>query len=208
MSGLGYEASRARGPTELGEPFAGLRPEDSLRGLFFRSVQDGMLTLLGEEAMEECLEECSGEREFKDFFAYPATDFLRMVRRATGLMEEKGYGPEETLRMLGHLGTATFLKSTIGGAMDLLSSGSPRRMLENLPAAYPVLSPKGGTLSVVMPGSTCARVLFSRDILPSAYLEGLLEALLKKSGARGVRIEGQRPGPLSSEFLLSWTEAS
>lgn len=204
MSGLGCEAIRT---AELGELSVGLRPDDSLRGLFFRSVLDAMLTLLGEQAMEQCLEECSGERVFKDFFSYPAEDFLRMVRRATWLMEARGYESEETLRMLGHLGMAAFLKSTIGGAMDLLSSGSPRRMLENLPAAYPVLSPRGGTLTVSTPGSTCARVVFSRDVLPGAYLEGLLEALLKKAGARGVRIEGGRPGPLSCEFVLSWTEA-
>jgi uncharacterized protein (TIGR02265 family) len=197
-----------RGPTgaELGHLLTGLEPQDTLRGMFFRSVQEAMLTLLGEAAMEACLEECTGERDFVDFFAYPASDFLRMVGRAAWLMEERGCEGEETLRMLGHLGTAAFLKSPVGRAMDVLSSGTPRRVLENLPMAYQVLSPKGGPLAVTTLGPTRARVTFSRDVLPCAYLEGLLEALLKKAGARGVRIEGRRVGPFISEYLLSWTE--
>ncbi|MFY0582380.1 TIGR02265 family protein [Cystobacter fuscus] len=86
--------------------------------------------------------------------------------------------------MLGHLGTAAFLKSPAGKAMDVLASGTPRRVLENLPMAYQMISPKGGPLSVTALGPTRARVNFQRDVLPCAYLEGLLEALLKKAGAR------------------------
>ncbi|WNG21663.1 TIGR02265 family protein [Cystobacter fuscus] len=206
MSGLGAEAYRVQTGAELGHLLTWLGPEDTLRGMFFRSLQDAMLTLLGEAAMEACLEEVSGERDFVDFFAYPAVDFLRMVRRAAWLMEERGCEGQETLRMLGHLGTAAFLKSPAGKAMDVLASGTPRRVLENLPMAYQMLSPKGGPLSVTALGPTRARVNFSRDVLPCAYLEGLLEALLKKAGARGVRIEGRRVNSFSCEFLLSWTE--
>ncbi|MFY0582381.1 TIGR02265 family protein [Cystobacter fuscus] len=90
MSGLGAEAYRVQTGAELGHLLTWLGPEDTLQGMFFRSLQDAMLTLLGEAAMEACLEEVSGERDFVDFFAYPAVDFLRMVRRAAWLMEERG----------------------------------------------------------------------------------------------------------------------
>ena len=82
-----------------------LLPVDQAEELFSADAgepAEAFLTLLGEAAMEACLEECSGERDFVDFFAYPATDFLRMVRRASLLMQERGWGSEETLRMLGH----------------------------------------------------------------------------------------------------------
>ena len=66
MSGPNGEAFRVQSGTELGHLLMRLGPEDTLRGMFFRSVQDTMLTLLGEKAMEACLEECTGEREFVD----------------------------------------------------------------------------------------------------------------------------------------------
>ena len=181
-----------------------LSPGDSLRGMFFRSVHEALLALRGEAALEACLEECGGVRDFVDFFAYPASDFLRMIQRASWLMTEGECDSEETLRMLGHLGTAVFLKSPVGRAMDVLSSGTPRRVLENLSMAYQALTPMGGPLTVTWLSSSRARVTFSRDLLPRPYLEGLLEALLKKAGARGVRVEGQRLAPLSSEYELTW----
>ncbi|WP_434384965.1 TIGR02265 family protein [Melittangium boletus] len=190
---------------ELAQHLAWLSPQDTLRGMFFRSVQEALLALRGEAALEVCLEACGGVRDFVDFFAYPARDFVRMLGRAATLMAEGDCSSEDMMRMLGYLGTAVFLKSPVGRAMDVLSSGTPRRVLENLPMAYQVLTPMAGPLTVTWLSPTRARVTFTRSLLPSAYLEGLLEALLKKAGARGVRVACQRLGPLSSEHDLTWS---
>ena len=78
------------------------------------------------------------------------------------------------------------------------------RVVENLPMAYKVTTPAGGTCSVVFWGHTSGRVHFERDFLPRPYVEGSLEAHLKKAGARALRITGRLKGPLSSEYELSW----
>ncbi len=181
-----------------------LTPETTVLGVFFRGVLDAVRALQGEEAMEQCREECQGARDFVDFFAYPASDFLRVLRRAGWVMEGKTGGFEETMRILGYLGMAAFLRSQAGRAVELLMSGTPRRVVENLPTAYKLTTPSGGPVSVVWWGQTGARILFTRDALPRPYLEGSLEAQLQKAGARGVRILGRALGPLSSEYNVAW----
>jgi len=206
MSGISGEwhTVPSEAELELEHRLALATPRDTMRGMFFRSVQEAVLALKGTAAMEECLEECGGVRGFVDFFAYPAGDFLRMLRRAAWLMGGATGGFEEAMRMLGHLGTAAFLGSQAGNAMEVLISGTPRRVVENLPMAYKVTTPAGGTCSVVFSGHTRGRVHFGRDFLPRPYVEGSLEAHLKKAGARALRITGRLTGPLASEYELSW----
>lgn len=199
----GWDTVRQEAEQELEHRLSLVAPTDTIRGMFFRSVQQAMLVLKGAAAMEECLGEC-GERDFVDFFAYPAGDFLRMLRRAAVLLGGPAGGFEETLRVLGHMGTAAFLDSQAGNAMEVLISGTPRRVLENLPMAYLVTTPTGGSLSVVWSGHTHGRIIFSRDFLPRPYVEGSLEAHLKKAGARAVRVAGRLTGALSSEYEVSW----
>ncbi|ATB29779.1 TIGR02265 family protein [Melittangium boletus] len=202
---IGIEERTALAGQELSQQLAWLSPEDTLRGMFFRSVQEALLALRGEAALEACLEECGAGRDFVDFFAYPAKDFVKLLGRAAWLMAEGECDVEEMMRMLGHLGTAVFLKSPVGRAMDVLSSGTPRRVLENLPMAYQVLTPMGGPMVVTWLSPTRARVTFTRALLPRPYLEGLLEAMLKKAGARGVRVASHRLGPMMSEYDLTWS---
>lgn len=178
--------------------------QDTIRGMHFRSVKDAMLALKGPAAMEECLAECGGVRTFVDLFSYPAGDFLRMARRAAWMMEGSAGGFEQAMRMLGYMGTAVFLGSQVGKAMQVLISGTPRRVLEYLPMAYKVVMPAGSGISVSFPEHTRAFITFERDFLPRQYVEGSLEAHLKQAGARSARIVAQKTGPLSCVVELNW----
>ena len=200
-----WKTVREEAQEELEQRLEQVLPTDRVRGVFFRSVQQAMLALKGEAAMEKCLAECE-ERNFVDFFAYPAADFLRMLRRAAWLLGAEAGGFQETLRVLGHMGTAAFLNSQAGNAMEVLISGTPRRALESLPMAYLVTTPTGGTLSVSWLGHMHSRIVFSRDFLPRPNVEGSLEAHLKKAGARAIRVTGRWTGGLSSEYDLVWEQ--
>ena len=178
--------------------------QDTIRGMHFRSVKDAMLALKGPAAMEECLSECGGVRTFVDLFSYPAGDFLRMARRAAWMIEGTAGGFEQAMRMLGYMGTAVFLGSQVGKAMQVLISGTPKRVIEYLPLAYKVTTPGGGACSVAFPDLTTGIVTFERDFLPRPYVEGSLEAHLKQAGARSARINGRMTGPLSCEYELTW----
>jgi uncharacterized protein (TIGR02265 family) len=188
---------------ELEQRLAVLTPEDTVRGLFFRGVQEAVLELRGPAAVEECFAEC-GERKFVDFFAYSGADFLRLLRRTVGLLDGKNSSFEGTLRRLGNLGTSAILRSPAGQAVRLIVSGTPRRILESLPMAYAMTSPAGGACKVALTGPTSGRILFERDVVPCSYVVGSLETHFLKEGARGLRISGRVTGPLSSEYELSW----
>lgn len=206
MSGISGEwhTVRSEAEQELEHRLSLTTPADTMRGMFFRSVQEAVHAMKGEAAVEACLEEGGSVRSFVDFFAYPTGDFLRVLRRSTWVLSGAVGGFEETMRMLGHLGTAAFLGGLAGNVMQVLFTGTPRRVLENLPMSYKVMMPTGGALSVVWLGHTSCRVCFSRDFLPRPYVEGSLEAQLKKSGAHSLRITGRLTGALSSEYDVSW----
>jgi uncharacterized protein (TIGR02265 family) len=206
MNGVSEElqAVRSEAELEVEHRLAQVTPRDTMRGMFFRSVKEAMFALRGQGAMEECLQECGGVRSFVDLFAYPAEDFLRMARRAAWMMQGPAGGFEQSMRMLGYMGTAVFLGSQVGKAMQVLISGTPKRVIEYLPMAYKVTTPAGGACSVVFPGHTRALVTFERDFLPRPYVEGSLEAHLKQAGASSARIVGRMTGPVSCEYELSW----
>ncbi|HYO71043.1 MAG TPA: TIGR02265 family protein, partial [Archangium sp.] len=150
MSGVSEElqAVPSEAELEVAHRLTQVTPRDTMRGMFFRSVKEAMFALRGHAAMEECLEECGGVRSFVDLFAYPAEDFLRMARRAAWMMQGAAGGFEQSMRMLGYMGTAVFLGSQVGKAMQVLISGTPKRVIEYLPMAYKVTTPAGGACSV------------------------------------------------------------
>lgn len=206
MSGVSEQLHTMRSEAELEveHRLAHVTSQDTMRGMFFRSVKEAMFALNGHSAMEECLQECGGVRTFVDLFAYPAEDFLRMARRAAWRMEGAAGGFEQAMRMLGYMGTAVFLGSQVGKAMQVLISGTPKRVIEYLPLAYKVTTPGGGACSVAFPDLNTGIVTFERDFLPRPYVEGSLEAHLKQAGARSARITGRMTGPLSCEYELTW----
>lgn len=200
-----WQAVRSEAEVELENRLSLASPQDMVRGMFFRSVREAVLALAGPEAVEDCLADCASGSGFVDFFSYPTQDFLRVLRRAARRMSGAAGGFEGAMRVLGHLGTASFLESPAGNAAHVVLAGSPRQVLENLPLAYKLMMPAGGTMTVARDGYTRSRVLLTRDFLPCSYMEGSLEAQLKKAGASGLRLSGRRTGPLSSEYELSWT---
>ncbi|MFL5359116.1 TIGR02265 family protein [Archangium sp.] len=207
MTGISgeWQAVRSEAEQELEQRLSLASSEDMVRGMFFRSVREAVHALAGPEAVEDCLAGCTSGGGFVDFFAYPTRDFLRVLRRAARRMSGAVGGFEGAMRVLGHLGTAAFLESPAGNAAHVVLAGSPRQVLENLPLAYRLMMPAGGTMTVSRDGYTRSRVLLTRDFLPCSYMEGSLEAQLKKAGASGLRVTGRRTGSLSSEYELSWT---
>ncbi|WNG41399.1 DUF2378 family protein [Archangium violaceum] len=204
ISGEWHAVMASEGERELEYRLSLAGPEDTMRGVFFRSTQEAVLAMKGPAAVTDILEEGGGARGFVDFFAYPTKDFLRVLKRAAWLLGGSVGGFDAAMRVLGNLVTSSFLGSLLGNTIHVLFTGTPRRVLENLPMAYKLMMPTGGGLSVVWLGHTHCRIVFERDFLPRSYVEGSLEAHLKKAGARSLRITGRLTGSLSSEYDVSW----
>jgi uncharacterized protein (TIGR02265 family) len=188
---------------ELERRLALATPEDSVRGMFFRSVVEVMRALENEEVVERCLREC-GERRFVDFTCYPTGSFLRLLWTAAWLLKD-GYGDfEGALLALGRRGAMDFFASSTGRPLQVLLGGDPKRLLDSLPMAYAVASSTGSGRCQVTSGEHMALVLLDRDFLPRPYVEGALMSALEVVGAREPWVKGRHMGPLASEYVLTW----
>jgi uncharacterized protein (TIGR02265 family) len=188
---------------ELEQRLTLVTPSDSVRGMFFRSVLEVVRALGDEEAVERCLEAC-GERRFTEFNGYPTSTFLRLLRMAARLLGD-GYGDfGGALRALGRRGATDFFASATGRPLRGMLMGDPKRLLDSLPMAYAVASANGGQCAVRWMGPRSALVLFNRDFLPCAYLEGAMAAAFEVVGVREARVSGRMTGSLASEYTLTW----
>jgi uncharacterized protein (TIGR02265 family) len=177
-------------------------PQDTVRGVFFNGALSAVRKLGDEEGVRRCLE-ASGEQKFLDFFSYPLEAFLRLLACAARRLGMRLGCIEAALRELGRQANADFLASPVGRAAVLLSSGSPRRLMNSAPDIYRQ-SMSFGVREVVWTGPTRGRVRLHGDLLPSACHEGVLEALLQAAGGRGVRVAREWTQGLDAEYAFSW----
>ena len=188
---------------DLEERLSLATPGDAVRGLFSKGILNALRSLLGEPAVEHCLEVC-GERKFVDFFNYPVRTHLLVVFTGARLLAPRYGGMEQALRQLGRNSTADFLNSTAGKTMQLIARGNPTKLLDTLPFAYQV-SLSFGTQTLEWEGPTSGRYILRRDFIPLPSHEGVLEALLETSRARDVKVRGRRTGGLlDTEYTFSW----
>ncbi|HEX8436345.1 TIGR02265 family protein [Archangium sp.] len=177
-------------------------PEDTVRGVFFNGALAAVRELGDAEAVRCCLE-ASGEERFLDYFSYPLEAFLRLLACAARKLRGRFGCMEGALRELGRHANADFLASPVGRAAVLLASGSPRRMMDTVPDLYRQ-SWSFGAREVVWTGPSSGRVRLHGDLLPSACHEGVLEALLRAAGGRGVRVAREWTHGLDGEYAFSW----
>jgi uncharacterized protein (TIGR02265 family) len=178
------------------------RPEDTARGLFFNGTLEAIRSLGGEAVVAECLA-VSGQERFVDFFSYPMRVHLLIVATALRELRLDPEGTGATLRQLGRRAGLDFLASAAGRVMMVLSKRDRRALLSSLPSAYGV-SVSFGEQSVVWTGPRSGRFVLKRDFMPVFFHEGVLEAVLERSGARGVEVRGGWMDGLDSECEFSW----
>jgi uncharacterized protein (TIGR02265 family) len=175
---------------------------DTARGMFLRATLEAVRTLGEEEAVRRCQQE-SGEEKLVDFFAYPISANLRMVFTAARLLEGRYGSIEDALRQLGRCAAASFLASTAGLALQLLSRGDAKRLVGNLPSVYRA-SVNFGERSVVWLGPASGRFSMRREFMPYPFQEGLLLGVLEKANVKGARVRGFQLSVLESDYELSW----
>ena len=178
-------------------------PSDAARGMFLNSTVEAVRALGDEELVRRCLE-VGGEEKVVDFFVYPIATNLRMVFAAARMLEEKYGSLDAAMRQLGRLAARSFLSSTAGLALQMLSRGDAKRLVGNLPSTYRA-TVSFGVRSVVWTGATSGRVTMRREFMPYPFHEGLLLGLLEKSQARNVQVRGHQLSTLESDYDICWT---
>ena len=178
-------------------------PADTARGLFFSGMLSS-LEALGDEALAKRCLEVSGQTRFIEFFSYPIGVYLQMVSCALPMLEQRHGSGEEALRQVGVRATKSFLETTSGRALLLLSGRSPKRIVSALPGAYKV-STTFGERRVEWTSHQSGRLVGKREFLPYPFHEGVLLAMLEVTGAQGVQVRGRATSELDNECEFSWT---
>ncbi len=187
---------------ELSWRMAAAAPEDTVQGSFVNGTLAAVRKLGDAETVRCCLE-ASGEKKFIDFFSYPLRGFLRLLECAARRLGARWGGGEVVLRELGLHAHTDFLVSPVGKTAVLMSYGSPRKLVDTAPDIYRH-SMSFGEQEVVWTGPSSGRFRLRGDFLPSVCHEGVLEALIRVAGGRGVRVERAWAHGLEGEYRFSW----
>jgi uncharacterized protein (TIGR02265 family) len=175
--------------------------EDMAGGLFLRGTLKAVRAL-GDEALVARSSAACGQTNFLEFFNYPASVLLRLLAEAVPSLAQRHGDVAHALWLLGNCVGRDFLDSESGRAMCQLLRREAKRLMNHLPAAYQLSLT--GTRAVQWLGPQHCRFVMTHDVLPAAFHEGLLVALLEHMDTRRIHVEGVQTGPLAREFDISW----
>lgn len=178
-------------------------PTDTAHGMFFSGVLETVRTLGGSEAADRC-QEVSERRRFIASLPYPVSGLLRMMLVAVKELGPRAGGGSAVLRRMGRQAAHDFLRAPAGRTMLVLSEGSPRRLLQQLPSSYRTAVSYGERRMIGFPPGNMGRFVTQGDFMPPAYTKGLLQGVLEESGARNVSVMGSAVGLLDCEYELAW----
>jgi uncharacterized protein (TIGR02265 family) len=187
---------------EMEQRLALATPQDTVRGLFFKSMLEKVRVLDGETAARHCLM-ASGERHFVEFFNYPTSSLIRLTYAAGQVLGPRYGGFDRAVWLLGHQAMTDFLDSLMGRALKHLTGQDTRSLMISIQGIYRMTT-SYGTRQLVWDGPTTGRLLLTRNFIPRAYHEGGLRATLDRMGAQNVKLSGRQPSTLDYEFEFSW----
>jgi uncharacterized protein (TIGR02265 family) len=194
-SGLGTEL-------ELQRRLALASAADTVRGLSFHNLLDAVRLELGDEAVGRCQAQCE-EKNFKSFFTYPVSDYLRLQYTAAWMLQEKYGSFDNAVRRMASGLAPGFLSSVVGKAFMLLTKEGPRQLINNMPVAFRAAA-SFGEISVHWTGSRRGVLVTRRDFLLYLNHEGGLTGLFRTLGIMTAEVRGRQVGPLDNEVEFSW----
>jgi uncharacterized protein (TIGR02265 family) len=185
------------------------RPEPAER-LVYASVVEGLLRhgLEGRPTarLKERLRQIGVDVERPLLPAYPVPLWFYCLR---AIIEElyPGRDPEAAFRDLGARMTAGYGSTLVGRALYLLARLlGPRRMVLRLP--HMLASGDNYTNAEVVERGPCHyEMRMNSAVEAPGYAEGIIEALLRLSGAQAPRVRVLEKGHGSTLFELQWGEA-
>ncbi|HYO57797.1 TIGR02265 family protein [Archangium sp.] len=187
---------------ELEQRLALSRPEDTLRGFFFKGALAAVRGLGDEVALNRCIE-AAGGRRFMTFFCYPVGSLTRLLYAAAWALSERHGGFDAAMRYLGCQVAPEYLESGAGRVLVMMAGGEPRRMLDGFPSAYRT-SIRHGECLVRWIGPANAIVVLKGSTLPAEYIEGAVQGMFEATKVADVKTTGRQVSLSETEVEVSW----
>jgi uncharacterized protein (TIGR02265 family) len=179
-----------------------VKPEHTVRGMFFRGMLESFRDLGDETLVRRCMVACGHER-FVDFFSYSIEVQTQLLLTALPtLARHYGHG-EAALRQVGRRSISDFLGSVTGKAMLMMAHGRPRPMIDHMPTAYRV-AVSFGDMKVVWGGPQRGTLSIGLSFLPPPVYAGMLQGVLEASRVQTFHTAGRETEGLGVACDFSW----
>ena len=185
---------------QLAQRLALVSPQDTTRGFLFSTALELVRTQEGERAWRRCTE-AAGSSDFKSFFNYPISSFLRLAYAACDVLGAHYGGFDEAMQNLGFRVMPRFLDSAAGKLMLSLVTRDAQRLVEALPAIYRT-SWDHGQCWVTWLGPQHARLDYINAV-PVAYFTGSVLQVLATAHLNG-QAHGHQKSLSECSVELSW----
>jgi len=169
--------------TELAARIAATKPNDGVRGLFFKVVFDLVAQKAGAAALSQ-VRTGPLSKDLSELRTYPASDYLTLLYAAADVLEEK-LGPQDAV--FNECGRACVRRFSAGPGQvvfGILGKGDPQRLFAQTRVAFSTVVTYGKREHRAAGPKACI-LSYRGDMQPPAYHVGIFEGALEALGFKG-----------------------
>lgn len=186
---------------ELERRLEAATPRDTVRGLVFNATFALVAELAGAPAA--CGADPAGQAHRREYFSYPAADYLRVAWASLAVLEPRLGPPDRVFWELGTRCAMRWFASPLGRVMSAISAGDLRRAISSAPVAYrSVVSSASPTVEWI--AERHARLVYDRDLLLPTFHGGALARILLDLAGVHAQADARQEGPLGVVVDLRW----
>lgn len=187
--------------TELAARLALTRPNDGVRGVFFRVVLEFIRQQGGAEALRQVLAGMQTQ-DIKDLRTSPAADYLRMLYGAADVLEPTLRSPDAVFNACGRACVRHFASGPGQVVFGILGRGDPQRLFAQTRMAFSTVVTYGQREHHVSGPKSCI-LTYRGDMQPAAYHVGIFEGALESLGFKG-QVFANPLGLDSVDYAIHW----
>ena len=187
--------------TELAARLAATRPNDAVRGLFFRVVLDLVEKTGGAQALRQ-VRTGALARDISDLRTYPASDYLTLLYTAADALEEKLGAEDAVFNACGRACVQRFSSGPGQVVFGILGKGNPQRLFAQTRVAFSTVVTYGKREHRPAGPNGCI-ISYRGDMQPPAYHVGIFEGALEALGFQG-RVTARPLNLDSVDYEISW----
>lgn len=188
--------------TELAARLALTKPNDGVRGIFFRVVLELIEKKGGPDALRHVRAQGGLSREMKDLRTYPAADYLHMLYGAADVLFGEVGSEDQVFNACGRACLRSFSSGMGQIVFGILGKGHPQRLFAQTPVAFSTVVTYGKREYAATGPNTCV-IRYRGDMQPPAYHVGIFEEALETLGEQGF-VTAQPLALDSVDYNISW----
>ncbi len=187
--------------TELAARLAVTKPNDGVRGLFFKVVFDLIAQQGGTAALSQ-VRTGTLARDISELRTYPASDYLTLLYAAADVLEGKLGSEHVVFNACGRACVRRFSTGPGQVVFGILGKGDPQRLFAQTRVAFSTVVTYGKREHRPAGPKACI-ISYRGDMQPPAYHVGIFEGALEALGFKGT-VTAHTLGLDSVDYEITW----